>query len=829
MTPGPYARAARLYRASGWLGTLPVTGKGKTPDGRVTIPAGFTGKGGSWPSSDQVDAWRQARGNDNIAIRLPRNIIGIDVDAYDGRFGLKTLTEYEERLGKLPPTHCMTSRDDGSGIRLFLVPDNISWVSDLGRGSNVEIIRHDHRYVVAWPSVHPDTQQEYRIIIQAINTNTEIIPRIDQITRLPDAWITALTRSDTTPSYSNDADNNGASGYDRGPRVDPELMLVIGAPPGEQDEMLFRYLCHLRSRKLSMDEALTLGVIAIERMENARPDDPWTPQHVAEKVQRIWRDHPAGTSAEQALSSAQRSWAQGFMQPAAVQGADTQTDAMRSAPIGRDTSHTASAQTDVPPGCVPEAFTDTGNADRYARLFAKKKLRYIPETKQWHVWNGQRWTPDANGATALDLTRQIPPDIRTSILVSDDDDMVSEGARHAITTESERSRKAIINLACTLPSFSVSLSTLDTNPSLIACNNGIIELESSGWRFRAATPEDCTSLNTNIDFDPAAQSADWDAFVTYIQPDINVRNYLQAMDGYSLYGANPLRIWLLLHGPSSTGKTTYLECISHALGDYCSPVNASIFRDDQTVDKPRADIVAALPRRRIQMSEAAQETFMHADQIKRATGNVSLTARPQFSRSYVTRIPAFMPIMDTNVLPTIENVDDALRSRIKVIPFLSKIDTSPDSAILDVVKRLSVDIPTSAILHWLLDGWTMYCKGKLDEPLSAIDVSSMQAHNSFSPFSDFIDAYCDIDPEYYEPSRNLMAAYKLWAQETGNVTKSKVSARVLSTQLRSHGFTYRDRIWVQFSDGSKRQLAMWYGLKIRTEYANKVSMMVAGF
>ena len=89
-------------------------------------------------------------------------VIGIDTDHYGAKRGGDTLAEGENCWGLLPPTYTSTSRDDGiSKIRLYRIPKGVKLAGvitfpELGLG-DVEIIQPHHRYLVCWPSIHPDT------------------------------------------------------------------------------------------------------------------------------------------------------------------------------------------------------------------------------------------------------------------------------------------------------------------------------------------------------------------------------------------------------------------------------------------------------------------------------------------------------------------------------------------------------------------------------------------------------------------------------------------------------------------------------------------------
>lgn len=182
----PYATAARLYAEAGWAGVLPLPERKKWPP-----PKGFTGRGGAYPDARTIDDWVRTSGTGNIGLRLGDDTIGIDVDAYDGKKGDATFLALRAQHGELPPTWTSTSRDDGrSGIRLYRLRTPRTLNDKPGPG--IEIIQHHHRYVVVWPSVHPDTGDPYRWITPD-GEISDRPPRPDEIPYLPDEWLTGLT------------------------------------------------------------------------------------------------------------------------------------------------------------------------------------------------------------------------------------------------------------------------------------------------------------------------------------------------------------------------------------------------------------------------------------------------------------------------------------------------------------------------------------------------------------------------------------------------------------------------------------------------------------
>lgn len=192
-----YREGVWLYREAGWRGVLPLPPARKFPP-----PKGFTGHDGAWPTDEKIAEWVDNKPADaNLMLRINYGLVGIDVDAYDDKTGERTLKEAESRWGPLPLTfrNSARSEDQVSGHRLFRVPESVLFggvisFPDLGIG-DIEIIQPHHRFIVAWPSIHPKNSKMYRWY----DTNGALMPEgqvpgVDELPDLPVEWIEALSR-----------------------------------------------------------------------------------------------------------------------------------------------------------------------------------------------------------------------------------------------------------------------------------------------------------------------------------------------------------------------------------------------------------------------------------------------------------------------------------------------------------------------------------------------------------------------------------------------------------------------------------------------------------
>lgn len=197
--PSPYASGALELWEAGWRGILPLPRRAK-----AWPPTGYTGAGGTDPSYPDIHAWAENHSG-NIALRMPPNVIGIDVDAYGDKKGATTMSHSRTAWGELPPTWRITSRDDGiSGIALYQVPPGLAWPGEVGPG--VEILQRTHRYAVAPPSIHPEGRA-YRWITPGGATSLTP-PRPSELPEMPESWVIGLTMGESAAIA-----NRGATTY----------------------------------------------------------------------------------------------------------------------------------------------------------------------------------------------------------------------------------------------------------------------------------------------------------------------------------------------------------------------------------------------------------------------------------------------------------------------------------------------------------------------------------------------------------------------------------------------------------------------------------------
>jgi catechol 2,3-dioxygenase-like lactoylglutathione lyase family enzyme len=139
-----YKQNAFNYRERGWACVLPLP-----PGQKFPPPNGRSGYDGVEPDDAQIEQWRAEKPDGNIALVMPDTVVGIDVDAHDGKRGEETFKAAQARFGPLPATWTSTARGVASPSRhyFFRVPAGAKLESTLevDGQSNVEIIQRYRR------------------------------------------------------------------------------------------------------------------------------------------------------------------------------------------------------------------------------------------------------------------------------------------------------------------------------------------------------------------------------------------------------------------------------------------------------------------------------------------------------------------------------------------------------------------------------------------------------------------------------------------------------------------------------------------------------------
>jgi putative DNA primase/helicase len=777
---GPYQIAARVYLDNGWR-PLPLPARKKS-----SPPSDWTGgskpNSGKRPSKSQMATWAKEYPQGNIAISPPKNVIGIDVDMYDGKAGAETLAAAEEAWGELPASWISTSRTDGSGIRLYRIPEGLAWPGQLPQGGGIELIRWDHRYAIVSPSIHPE-DREYIWITPGGNRAADEFPAPEDLPMLPEKWVEGLTAGKKWEARA-EADLDPAEVQtwieDRG---DHALCRTM-------EQTLRRHLQEVRLAGANIGDkaahdAMTEGVWALVG-DSALGHSGL--------VKALTRFKAAFLEAvrlrpDRSDREARAEWTRA--KSGAVRKVVTEGDPEDEDPCElSETSRAPRERKRIGATDVWER-NDTGNAQRFASRY-RNSVRWCAAFGSWFIWSDKDnvWSLDRDGEVTR-MAMETASQIRQEAAFEEDPKLKAAILKFANASASKEKLQSMTGLARDLRGMSVEGGDLDARRDLLVCPNGTLELEHSDGsvRLRPSRPEDYNTVSTGTQYVAGAELPEWEKFLSRFQPDREIRDWLQKLAGYSILGRNPKRLMVIAMGDTSTGKTTFAKVVSGALGSYASGTTMTVFRDNQD-ERPRADLVRVLNRRFVFAEEASASWHLHPDQVKRITGGATIQARVPYAKEYLDVVPAFTPWLFTNAAPTIEGADAALWRRIVVVPFDIQIPENEEDD--QFVSTLETAEGRSAVLAWLVEGYKAYLADP--DSLTFVPAGAEAAGRKLrAEVSDFASAIEDIC-EYGEPDDywvipgQLYTAYIQWCEDHSVKERDRISGTKFGRDIGGLGF-----------------------------------------
>jgi P4 family phage/plasmid primase-like protien len=228
---------------------------------------------------------------------------------------------------------------------------------------------------------------------------------------------------------------------------------------------------------------------------------------------------------------------------------------------------------------------------------------------------------------------------------------------------------------------------LNTNPYLIAFNNGVYDLKNN--LFRAGRPEDYISKKMPIDYDEEMREDSEEVmaveeFLEKVFPDKNLRHYFVDVTSEVFMGGNRRKkvdIWIGENGNNAKSITEML--IEQMLGPYSIKLPTSLLTGKRTQSSSACPELARAGNgvRWAVLQEPSKGDIMNLGIFKELTGNDSIYVRRLYEEGGEIT-PMFKLVMVANNAPKIPYDDRASWNRLRILPFEAtfvSIEDAPDT------------------------------------------------------------------------------------------------------------------------------------------------------
>lgn len=246
---------------------------------------------------------------------------------------------------------------------------------------------------------------------------------------------------------------------------------------------------------------------------------------------------------------------------------------------------------------------------------------------------------------------------------------------------------------------------LDSHNHLLHCTNGTLNLRT--LRLQPHSPEDFITLSTGTKYDTKAKSDLWTNFLKDSVPDKKVRSFLRRMFGYALLGEPDAEKFLLIIGPPGTGKSTFLESITEAVGAHHYRTQPYTFLQPPRGggDGPRSDRVKLKGKRLVTLNEVPENACFDADFVNGFVSRNRYTTRGVYHSDETEVVPMGVLIMSGNHRPQAGN-SAAIFRRVLEVSFEHEVaDKKQDEKLR---AQLFQPKHRAAILAWGVEGLRQY-------------------------------------------------------------------------------------------------------------------------
>lgn len=427
---------------------------------------------------------------------------------------------------------------------------------------------------------------------------------------------------------------------------------------------------------------------------------------------------------------------------------------------------------------------DIANAGLFVQQHGHR-LRWAPARKQWLVYTGARWIPDA-GDAATRAAVETARSLFEMRLERFREGSASEGELEGLLKRAkDAGNRARINAMLEIGRAYLVVPEADLDADLwsLNCLNGTLDLHTG--ELRPHNPDDLITRLAPVEWDPAAHSERWEYFLSTTIPDPAERAFLQRMAGSFLPGVNTDEKFFVLQGDGGSGKSTFTEALAAAIGDYATSADVEMFLRSQrprTAQEANPAMAALVGRRLVMSPEPPKGRQWDEGLIKRLTGGDTMTTREMYGRNFDFK-PTFSLVVMANLRTAADgDAGGGMARRLLEVPFPVARGGKGDPT----VKKELIDASVSgaAVLAWTVAGCLAWQQQGLAVPDSvrAATEEYWKEQLEGDPVVSFLADYYDVtgSDEDRVTRAQLFEHFK-------TATHSKWSRRAFNERMREIG------------------------------------------
>lgn len=432
---------------------------------------------------------------------------------------------------------------------------------------------------------------------------------------------------------------------------------------------------------------------------------------------------------------------------------------------------------------VGNHFTPAWNAERFIERY-QNIVKYCAPKKQYYLWDGYFWKPDAYNEVHRLCFEQIHDMICDPVAISH-----APLLKHlAGSISSSKIRDMMFFVEANR--ITVREEEIDADPDRVNVLNGVLNLDIVEWE--APNRDRFITRRMGVAYDPGAKCPLWLAHLNLIfDGDQETIKSFQMIAGYSLLRTNPEQVFFICHGEGENGKSVTLNVLSHILGEYAMNADPRTFMfrraDDTSV---RSDVARLYKAHLVTSMESGEGVRLNEGLLKAITGHDKITSRELYEKEQERYLEAKV-FFATNHEPTIKDASHGMLRRILKIPFAVQIPAGKRD---DQIERKLIE-EAPGILNWILDGLRAWKdNGRKLKLSTAITDATSAFRNSIDEYREFFmdDIEVTTGGDHRVLKQTLYDQFCLWYSDKYGEQPS-IKFQAFNKVCHSHGITLDNR------------------------------------
>ena len=364
------------------------------------------------------------------------------------------------------------------------------------------------------------------------------------------------------------------------------------------------------------------------------------------------------------------------------------------------------------------------------------------------------------------------------------------------------------------------LELLDAAPLDVNCESGVLRFNVAGG------PEDGFSRTADVEllahardhlitkmmsvqYDPQADAPLFHRFLNRIQPDPEMRGFLQRWLGLSMTALTGEQKLCFFHGGGGNGKSVLVDLIARILGNYASTakIESLTGHNRRGGGDATPDLIPLVGARFVRASEPDQGEMLQESLVKQLTGGEPILARG-LQKDFFEFNPLFKLTISGNHKPDIRGLDDGIWRRVLLVPFDVQIPKGERDPNLG--EKLWAE--RSGILNWMIEGLLAYLEGGLQEPDAVLDATREYREQS-DPIGLFLDSACVVTGDASDSltTKDLVNAVNFWLDQRG---EGQWKDRTISLRLKDKSRSWRSVVTGKgFTDRKSSGIMRYDGIR----------------